>query len=175
MSLKRRLGEGDETPSIAAAAVTVTLSSEGSLPEATRSGYSAEAQPHSVDQQAEAEAQDSCHPFLQRFRSALQGAQPLPRSARCPPRAVQRLTHLRARFCRLLLADARSSMTAALDVADANMAAVVIPDAHDVVQHADNMLFETQAAHTAALQLLEVKKAEAKRALQLLMSGEEEA
>ena len=78
MSLKRRLGEGDEVPSIAAAAITVTISSEGSKAAPSYSGYSAEAPPQRAAQEAEPEVQDSGN--AQCFATALclvmQGAQP---------------------------------------------------------------------------------------------------
>ena len=85
MSLKRRLGEGDEVPSIAAAAVTVTLSSEGSKAAPSYSGYSADAPPQSAAQaaqEAEPEVQgSSAAPYFENaLRQVMQGAHPQPRA-----------------------------------------------------------------------------------------------
>ena len=100
--MKRRMGEDDSTPDIAAAAFTVTLSSEGSAGRSvptgpTRSGSSVEAQPHSVAQEVEPEAQESDHPFLLHLRAALTGATAArwrPSAARALPTSP--LTRLRA-------------------------------------------------------------------------------
>lgn len=77
MSKKRRLGEGDDVPSIAAAAITVTLSSEGSKAVPTYSGCSADAPPQSVAQEMEPEpavpGSEDAAVLLQAFREAIQG------------------------------------------------------------------------------------------------------
>ena len=87
MSLKRRLGEGDDCPSIAAAAFTVTVSNsaEASKAAPTYSGYNAEAPQQSVAQESEPEV-DPTALFAHALREAMQGVQPLPRPL--PPTAA---------------------------------------------------------------------------------------
>ena len=78
MSLKRRLGEGDEVPSIAAAAMTVTLSSEDSKAAPSCSGCSAEAplQTEAQETQPEVQVYNAVTVFTHLLRDAMQGARP---------------------------------------------------------------------------------------------------